>query len=103
MAYFGTDIPNVYLDEDVIRRHNLGRRDVEQTAIGALMSTGLVEHVYTQADLLSASNPADPYLKLFQNSFFQARSPHLGVLVTKYAYVSSYVGFSLQTTAYDSA
>jgi len=101
MAYFGSDIPNVYLDEGVIRRHNLDRRDVEQTAIGALVSTGLVEHVYTQAELLSASNPADPYLKLFQNSFFQARSPHLSVLVKKYAYVSSYVGGTGHGTAYD--
>ncbi|MGB7217728.1 MAG: alkaline phosphatase family protein [Vicinamibacterales bacterium] len=101
VAYIGTDIPNIYFDEGVIRRRNLDRGDVERTAIDALMSTGLVEHVYTQADLLNGTNPADPYLKLFQNSFFQARSPHLSVLVKKYAYVSPYVGGTGHGTAWD--
>ena len=52
IAYFATDI---YLDLEVIARHHLDRAAVEETAIGALMSTGLVEKVYTHSDLMSAA------------------------------------------------
>ncbi len=78
IAYFATDI---YLDLDVIARHKLDRTSVEQTAISALMSTGLIEKVYTHSDLMSVGGSADPYLTLFKNAFFQPRSPYLNVLV----------------------
>jgi predicted AlkP superfamily pyrophosphatase or phosphodiesterase len=39
IAYFATDI---YLDDDVIARNRLDRSSVEQTAINALLSTGLI-------------------------------------------------------------
>jgi predicted AlkP superfamily pyrophosphatase or phosphodiesterase len=98
IAYFATDI---YLDEEVIARNRLDRTAVEQTAIDALMSTGLVEKVYTQSDLMKIDNSTDPYLKLFQNSFFQPRSPHLSVLVKKYVYLGAQPGGTGHGTAHE--
>src|SRR5688572_12107977 len=97
IAYFATDI---YFDEEVIRLNRLDRGTVERTAIDALMSTGLVEKVYTHSDLLTAYS-ADPQMRLFQNAFFQPRSPHLNVLVKKYVYVNSQVGGTGHGTAHD--
>ena len=98
IAYFATDI---YLDDEVIGRHHLDRTAVEETAITALMSTGLVEKVYTQSDLMSTASSTDPYLKLFQNAFFQPRSPHLSILAKKYMYLSSQPGGTGHGTAYE--
>ena len=97
IAYFATDI---YLDEEVIQLNGLDRATVERTAIDALMSTGLVEKVYTHADLMTTTS-ADPQLRLFQNGFYQPRSPHLNVLVKKYVYLSSAVGGTGHGTAHD--
>lgn len=97
IAYFAGDI---YLDEAVMRANHLERRRVEQTAIDALMSTGLVEKVYTHADL-SAAKSEDPQLRLFQNAFFQPRSPHLTVLVKRYVYLSAQLGGTGHGTAHD--
>jgi arylsulfatase A-like enzyme len=98
IAYFATDI---YLDNEVIERHHLDRTAVEKTAINALMSTGLVEKVYTHSDLMSTGHSTDPYLKLFQNAFFQPRSPHLSVLVKKYVYLNSQPGGTGHGTAHE--
>ena len=98
IAHFATDI---YLDPDVMERHHLDRAAVEETAITALMSTGLVEKVYTHSDLMSTALSTDPYLKLFQNAFFQPRSPHLSVLVKKHVYLGSYPGGTGHGTAHD--
>ena len=97
MAYFATDI---YFDEEVIRLNRLDRATVERTAIDALMSTGLVEKVYTHSDLMTPYS-ADPQMRLFQNAFFQPRSPHLNVLVKKYVYLNSQVGGTGHGTAHD--
>jgi predicted AlkP superfamily pyrophosphatase or phosphodiesterase len=97
MAYFATDI---YLDEEVIRVNRLDRATVEHTAIEALMSTGLVEKVYTHSDLMTTYS-ADPQMRLFQNAFFQPRSPHLNVLVKKYVYLNAQVGGTGHGTAHD--
>ena len=97
MAYFATDI---YFDEEVIRLNKLDRATVERTAIEALMSTGLVEKVYTHSDLMTPYS-ADPQMRLFQNAFFQPRSPHLNVLVKKYVYLNSQVGGTGHGTAHD--
>ena len=98
IAYFATDI---YLDDEVIARNRLDRAAVEQTAINALMSTGLVEKVYTQSDLMKIDDSTDPYLKLFQNAFFQPRSPHLSVLVKKYVYLNAQPGGTGHGTAHE--
>jgi predicted AlkP superfamily pyrophosphatase or phosphodiesterase len=97
MAYFATDI---YFDEDVISLNRLDRATVERTAIDALMATGLVEKVYTHSDLMTTSS-ADPQKRLFQNAFFQPRSPHLNILVKKYVYLNSQVGGTGHGTAHD--
>jgi hypothetical protein len=57
--------------------------------------------VYTQSDLMSTTASTDPYLKLFQNAFFQPRSPHLSILVKKYMYLSSLPGGTGHGTAHD--
>lgn len=98
IAYFATDI---YFDLEVIARHKLDRTAVEETAISALMSTGLVEKVYTHSDLMSVADSADPYLTLFKNAFFQPRSPHLNVLVKKYVYLNSQPGGTGHGTAHE--
>lgn len=97
IAYFATDI---YLDEDVIRLNRLNRETIERTAIDALMSTGFVEKVYTHSDLMVPYSD-DPQLRLFQNAFFQPRSPHLNVLLKKYVYVNSQVGGTGHGTVYE--
>jgi predicted AlkP superfamily pyrophosphatase or phosphodiesterase len=97
MAYFATDI---YFDDEVIKSNRLDRAAVERTAIEALMSTGLVEKVYTHSDLM-ATQSSDPQMRLFQNAFFQPRSPHLNVLVKKYVYLNSQVGGTGHGTAHD--
>ncbi len=92
---------DIYLDEEVMQRHQLQRQEVETTIIDALLSTGLVEAVYTQSQLLSDMPSNDPYIELFRNSFFQPRSPHLAVLVKKYLYLDPRPGGTGHGTAYD--
>ena len=92
---------DIYLDEEVIQRHDLKRQEVETTMSYALLSTGLVESVYTHSQLLSDEPSDDPYIELFRNSFFQPRSPHLTVLVKKYTYIGVYPGGTDHGTAYD--
>jgi predicted AlkP superfamily pyrophosphatase or phosphodiesterase len=98
IAHFAVD---VYLNEEAIARRGLDRKDVEATAVAALMSTGVVEKVYTQTDLSSAAPTSDPFLPLFRNGFFPPRSPHLSVLVKKYTYVDARPGGTGHGTAHD--
>jgi predicted AlkP superfamily pyrophosphatase or phosphodiesterase len=92
---------DIYLDEEVMQRHHLERQEVETTIIDALLSTGLVEAVYTHSQLLGDEPSSDPYIELFRNSFFQPRSPHLTVLVKKYLYLDPRPGGTGHGTAYD--
>ncbi len=92
---------DIYLDEEVLQRHRLNRTEVETTIINALLSTGLVEAVYTHSQLLSNEPSSDRYIELFRNSFFQPRSPHLMVLVKKYLYLDSRPGGTGHGTPYD--
>ena len=98
VSHFATD---VYLDKDAVRRHNLDWKEVEATAIQALLSTGVVDRVYTHADLQSTDRSTDPYLELFKNAFYQPRSPHLNVLLKPGIYVNTAVGGTGHGTAYD--
>jgi len=98
ISYFATDF---YFDEDILRRQNLDRKEVEQTAIAALMGTGLVERVYTHDDLMSTAKPSDPFFTLFQNAFYQPRSPHLNVLLKRDVYLTTSAGGTGHGTAYD--
>jgi predicted AlkP superfamily pyrophosphatase or phosphodiesterase len=94
-------LPDFYLNEETIRHENLRRKDVEDTAIAALLGTGLVEKVYTEADLTSTDPSSDPYLRFFRNSYYAPRSPHLNVLLKRYVYVNSAVGGTGHGTPYD--
>jgi hypothetical protein len=93
--------PDFYLNADVLRRAHLNRQDVEKTAIAALMATGLVARVYTHDDLRSTASSADPFLRLFQNAFYEPRSPQLTVLLKPYIYLSDQVGGTGHGTAYE--
>ena len=69
--------PDFYLNEETIRSQKLDRKDVEDTAIAALLQTRLVEKVYTHADLTSTAPSSDPFLSLFRNAFYEPQSaPH---------------------------
>jgi arylsulfatase A-like enzyme len=86
------DPPNFYFNEAALERHGLPSEVLESTLVSALMSTKIVEAVYTQAELMSRKKPADPYLDLYRNSFSAARSPHLLVRLKKYVYLSDRLG-----------
>ncbi len=92
---------NLTLDLEAMRRAGLKRSDVEQTAAKALLSTGAVAAVYTHADMLSEKPSSDPYIRLFRNSFFEPRSPHLMTRLKEYYYVSNNAGGTGHGTVYD--
>lgn len=98
VSYFSTD---VYLNEDAVRRHNLDWKEVEATAVEALLSTGVVDKVYTHDDLSNPARSADPYLELFKKAFYAPRAPHLNVLLKPGVYVSSAAGGTGHGSAYD--
>jgi predicted AlkP superfamily pyrophosphatase or phosphodiesterase len=93
--------PDFYLNEATILRNHLNRKDVESTAIAALLRTGLVQRVYTHEDLSGTTESSDPYLTLFRNAFFAPRSPHLTVLQKQYVYIGSQVGGTGHGTPYE--
>lgn len=98
ISYFAVDF---YLDVELMRQHGLNQREVEQTAIDALMATGLVEKVYTHDDLRSGSAASDPFLSLFRNAFFEPRAPHLNVLLKRDVYMAAAAGGTGHGSAYD--
>jgi predicted AlkP superfamily pyrophosphatase or phosphodiesterase len=95
------EFPHVYLDNEVIQKNKLSREEVQATMTRALISTGLVEAVYNQTQLLASDSPQDPYLPLFRNSFFQPRSPDLLVLLKKYVYLDDRPGGTGHGSAHD--
>ncbi len=99
IAYY--DAPHVYLDESIIQTNKLKRHEVESVISKALLSTGLVTKVYTQSQLLDKEWPDDPMLQLFQNSFYQPRSPHLIVCLNKYVYLDDRPGGTGHGTPYE--
>ncbi len=98
ISYFAVDF---YLDIELMRRLNLNQREVEKTAIDALLATGLVDKVYTHDDLRSVAPSSDPFLTLFRNAFFEPRSPHLNVLLKKEVYMNAQAGGTGHGSAYD--
>lgn len=93
------DVPNLYLNQEVIQKNKLDRHEVETTIARALTATGLVESVYTQAELLCPHQ--DPYFQFFRNSFFQPRSPDVMVLLKQYIYLDDRPGGTGHGTPYD--
>jgi len=86
------EVPDFYLDEEVIAKHGIRRGEVESTIASALLSTGVVDAVYTQSQLMYGAGAQDPYWNLYQNSFFEPRSPHVIARLKKYIYLGDYPG-----------
>ena len=80
--------PDFYLNEDVMRDRNLSRKNVEDAAVAALLATGLVAKVYTHDDLRNTRSSPDPFFRLFQNGFYEPRSPQLTVLLKPHVYLN---------------
>jgi len=105
MAYF--DPPNFYLNEKVIREHQLTIEEVTAVVIEVLGASGLVTAVYTQSDLargtagLGAETGGDPYRDLFQNSYFGPRSGHVVARMKPYVYVDDRPGGTGHGMPYD--
>lgn len=95
------DSPNFYLDLDRIRERGLARTDVEATIEKALLATGLVQAVYTHERLLGNAFDKDPNVRLFRNSFFQPRSPHVMTLLKENVYLDDRPGGTGHGTAHE--
>lgn len=80
------------LDREAIARHGLKREDVEATIREALLATGLIEAVYTQAQLMGPPPADDPFFDRHQRAFFAPRSGDLVARVKKHVYLGGYVG-----------
>ena len=98
ISHFATD---VYFNEDAIRQRKLELKEVEATAIQALMATGFIERVYTHDDLRGTAPSSDPYLELFRKAFYEPRMPHLNVLPKPGVYINAAAGGTGHGTAYD--
>ncbi len=89
------------LDQDAIVRQGLKREDVEQTIRQALLSTGLVEAVYTRAELQGPRPPDDPFFDRHQRAFYASRSGDLVARIRKYVYLGGFVGGTGHGTPHD--
>jgi predicted AlkP superfamily pyrophosphatase or phosphodiesterase len=95
------DPPHYYLNERVLRERKIRIGDVEPIIMDALRGTGLVDAVYTRADLLAEGPKGDPYHELLRNSFFLPRSPHVIAVVRKHVYVDERPGGTGHGTLHD--
>jgi len=89
------------LDREAIARQGLKFEDVEGTISKALLGTGLIDAVYTQAQLVGPRPAGDPFFDLQQRAFFAPRSGDLIARVKKYVYLGGYVGGTGHGTPYD--
>jgi len=93
------------LDRDAIARQGLKFEDVEATIREALLATGLVEAVYTQAQLMGGRRADDPFFDRHQRAFFAPRSGDLVARVKKHVYLPTearrYVGGTGHGTPHD--
>ena len=88
-------------DREAIARQGLKVEDVEATVRQALLSTGLIDAVYSQAQLMGPRPADDPFFDLHQRAFFAPRSGDLVARVKKYVYMGGYVGGTGHGTPYD--
>jgi predicted AlkP superfamily pyrophosphatase or phosphodiesterase len=95
------EAPHFYLDYDVLQRRNLPRAEVEAEIERAMLATGLVERVYTQARLLGAAPADDPYFALVRNSYFRTRSPDLIGVPQPHLHLDRYPGGTSHGTPHD--
>jgi predicted AlkP superfamily pyrophosphatase or phosphodiesterase len=89
------------LDREAIARQGLKVEDVEATIRQALLSTGLIDAVYSQAQLMGPRPADDPFFDLHQRAFFAPRSGDLVARVKKYVYLGGYVGGTGHGTPHD--
>jgi predicted AlkP superfamily pyrophosphatase or phosphodiesterase len=86
------DPPSVWLDPPALVRLGLKHAEVERVVREALLATGFVQRVYTQAQLLGDPPAGDPDFALVRNSFFEARSPDVIATLKPYIYVDNRPG-----------
>jgi len=82
---------------------NAVRKAFEQRfpGVGGLIAYFATD-IYLDTEVMaSIATSNDPYLKLFQNAFFQPRSPHLSILVKKNVYLGPFPGGTGHGTAHD--
>jgi predicted AlkP superfamily pyrophosphatase or phosphodiesterase len=89
------------LDREAIARQGLKLEDVEGTIRQALLGTGLVEAVYTQAELMGSRPANDPFFDRHQRAFYAPRSGDLIARIKKYVYLGGYVGGTGHGTPHD--
>lgn len=92
----------VYFNRERLRARGIEQKDVEDVVASALMASDDVAAVYTREELAGTAPSDDPYLWLYRNAFFPARSPHLEIRLKPYLYPSSqYAGGTGHGTAYE--
>jgi predicted AlkP superfamily pyrophosphatase or phosphodiesterase len=80
------------LDGASLEAQGLKRGEVEQTIREALLSTGLVDQVYTAVQLMGPRPAGDPFFDMHQRAFFAPRSGDLIVRTKPYVYLGGRVG-----------
>ena len=95
--------PDFYLNLPSIQRQGLRRRDVEQTLSDALIATGVVARVYTEASFAADPPPfaEDPYFDAVRRSYFASRSPHVIARLKEYTYLTSSPGGTGHGSSYE--
>jgi len=93
--------PDFYFDLEAMARRGLPRHEVEEVAEQALLETGLVQNVYTNARLLGDRPPDDPFFDLVRRSFFQPRSPHLIVVLKPWLHLTDRPGGTSHGTPHE--
>jgi predicted AlkP superfamily pyrophosphatase or phosphodiesterase len=95
------DGPHLYLDLDALAAQGLRREAVEAVAAEALMSTGLLEGVYTHGSFARQPEPDDAAWPLFRAAFYAPRSPHLIGRLKPWVYLSDRPGGTGHGTAHE--
>jgi hypothetical protein len=98
-----TDELEWVLDADAIARQGLKRADVEQTIRTTAVDTGIVDAIYSAAELTGSAPAGDPFFAMHQRAFFAPRSGDLIGRVKQYVYLTSrkYKGGTGHGTPYD--
>lgn len=95
--------PDFYLNLGSIARQGLRRGEVEQTLADALMASGVVAKVYTEASFAGEAPTVtdDPYFDPVRRSYFAPRSPHVIARLKEYMYLTSSPGGTGHGSSYE--
>lgn len=100
IASFAAD--GVTFNRMELRARGFSPNEVESVAAAALTGMEEVAAVYTRADLAGDEPSEDPYIWLYRNAFFPARSPDLTIRLQPFFYPSGpNAGGTGHGTAYD--